>query len=1235
MITAMKKILLLAAAAIMAAGAMQAKTADELRVYLNPGHGSWGPNDRPMATIPYPALAETGRPDTCGFYESNTNLWKILKMGETLQTMGVKAENIMYSRVKNGPYPYVSGAADAELFNRSLSEISREVDANNMDIFVSIHSNAATDGTTTNYPLYLYRGQDKSTGENYEHNEGSYEMCEAGWDARYMTEIDPNTYYSRTNRNIRGDWNFYGSTYQTTTSKGTFTGYLGVLRHGTPGYLVEGYFHTYQPARHRALNSDYCGQEGKREARGLCSYFGLKAETTGDIMGTVKDLHEKITNNLFKYNPGTDDQYLPLNGAVVTLKQNGAAIATYNVDNNYNGVFVFEGLQPGDYTLVATCEGYKGMEVEEPITVTANATNYALLHLESESYEPPSARAANYPDLINTEAIKLAGEYNFKTIVDKAAAEVLDGKTVRRVLQKGEDLYVLAINATDNAPSVYQINAKTQQVVKEISTEGTQGDVLKLSDIAFTADGVLIGCNKVNTTYAGSGEFRAYKWDNLDEAPTQWFTSKLSGNFNAAVDGQTLAYSGTSKEGKLMTSAVTTGSSKQIRWLIFGIENGDLATNIRNQESGTYTELLFGEDFSLKVSPRSEESFIIDGSLTTPIEITLAGDIKAPTVEGKVSPNLVDAASNQPAFFKFAGQDVMVIPAISEGKVVSVDMYNITDGLQNATLITTNATPVQNGPKKIAVENSAACSFAGANAVVTVATDDMEVVTDANITVSLLSDKNISLYSTEGAQQPEFRGDYAYDLKYEEADDTYTLKFKVTRDVKNAVITLTSTEENASEISYNYGAAVATGNEFTVNKSDLAEGVEYNWSVTVDNDAVPTVSKFFSYAPAGNGSYCSRGMTIDRNTESPYFQNLYIANPYGTKGIYEVNPALEVVNDGAPYLKSEWYTSSTSSPFRMGVNPNNGFVYISDWCDAHGGITVMDPADPNTAIPFFEGTRAASGQITNAAGQAIGGSCTSVAFVGSGEDTQLVSYQEDVPTGNAGNHVSIYNIGTKVTTDQAPDAQLTNCSGLLANTNVEVNPLENGIFVSQIRGSGNNTKGVPSFIYIDYEGNVLFNSADIEDYDGSYGAGLAVSDDLSMIAVSTGKPYVNLYDVEWDGNTPSFKLRFTVTAYSGAGSILNQMKFDHAGNLFVADAKTGIFGISIPKDAQQVETPAQLSQILKNSPVTAVDDVTAKTVKSVKYYNTLGAQSATPFEGINIVVTTYTDGTQSSTKVIK
>lgn len=51
---------------------------------------------------------------------------------------------------------------------------------------------------------------------------------------------------------------------------------------------------------------------------------------------------------------------------------------------------------------------------------------------------------------------------------------------------------------------------------------------------------------------------------------------------------------------------------------------------------------------------------------------------------------------------------------------------------------------------------------------------------------------------------------------------------------------------------------------------------------------------------------------------------------------------------------------------------------------------------------------------------------------------------------------------------------------------------------------------------------------------------------------------------------------------------------------------------------------------------TGVEDVNAeKTVAGVVYYNLLGAASDRPFEGVNVVVTTYTDGTKSSKKIVK
>lgn len=51
---------------------------------------------------------------------------------------------------------------------------------------------------------------------------------------------------------------------------------------------------------------------------------------------------------------------------------------------------------------------------------------------------------------------------------------------------------------------------------------------------------------------------------------------------------------------------------------------------------------------------------------------------------------------------------------------------------------------------------------------------------------------------------------------------------------------------------------------------------------------------------------------------------------------------------------------------------------------------------------------------------------------------------------------------------------------------------------------------------------------------------------------------------------------------------------------------------------------------------TGVNDVnSAKEVKGVSYFNMMGVESAQPFDGVNIMVTTYTDGTQSATKLLR
>lgn len=66
--------------------------------------------------------------------------------------------------------------------------------------------------------------------------------------------------------------------------------------------------------------------------------------------------------------------------------------------------------------------------------------------------------------------------------------------------------------------------------------------------------------------------------------------------------------------------------------------------------------------------------------------------------------------------------------------------------------------------------------------------------------------------------------------------------------------------------------------------------------------------------------------------------------------------------------------------------------------------------------------------------------------------------------------------------------------------------------------------------------------------------------------------------------------------------------------------------------------PLDLSADDAHNPPTAVReiiDLTAKDVVSVRYYNLMGVESEKPFEGINIVVTRYADGSVSSSKIMR
>ncbi len=1192
MMTAMKKILLLAVAAIMAAGAMQAKTADEIRIYLNPGHGSWGPNDRPMATIPYPNLPETGRPDTNGFYESNTNLWKSFQTRATLIKMGIKPENITMSRYYNGPYPYVAGAADAEMYNRPLSEICEEVEIGNYDMFLSHHSNALTDGTSTNYPLILYRGYD---GSGQDLSPGSRDMGLTCWPIFYTNEIDPMTNYSPTSSNVRGDMSFYSSsgTRVDPNTGISYTGSLVVLRHGVPGFLIEGYFHTYQPARHRALNMDYCHQEGVRIARGIAQYFGLTPESKGYIMGTVKDVHEHLVHNLYNYNPSSMDQWAPINGAVVILYKNGQEVARYTTDQNYNGVFVFEDLDPGTYTLAVQAEGYKPLgeytegtvdnewtaliaKAAGNLVVEANKTTYAVPLLEAAEYEPSTDQYPNYPE---PELPGYVTAPSSLELTHDAGTEYdIDG-TIKRMLVRGDSTVVLT-NSADGTPHVYLINNIDKVIVKELSIvnvapaePNNAGFYSRLNDIAFTADGQLVGINCVQTQYGPDyvnsgferGTLRLYKWADFDSDPIQWVTTQSSANF-LYYRAQTLAIDGAADNCLVNIMGTNDGASSAggMRFLKLSIINNQIAGSIYTESTITAASNFTRDKIGVPqilISPRNDDQVMVDGENTLIMEVDPADVDKTNSeVVGRFNGDATDTPVKGASFFKYAQHQFMVTPyvAVSRDDAVNVGgikLYDITAGLDQAALVATTNTDL----------DPLACQFMGTGA----------NVKDGDIYLYLMQDNKMTEWQANSAAQPVVKGIYAYGLKME--GDQFT--FNSNDAAKNAYITFYD-EQGTPVATVNVPNVQEGENTVTINVSEL-EGVEpgstLTWAVTVEGDPITTIQRINEVGPTYSGQLY---VAVDKSPASPKMGTIYAGNRINSTStsngvyLYDVN---------GTRVSSQVYRGDHAwrNNCRMALD-ENGRLYVPDWGDPTSGVYIADPENlEGTWTEFFKGIRDGNGLITKD-GVAVGSSTPGVGIYGTGADTKLYVYLEDMigATSNKGNIVGVYNIGqpdgSVVDTWSTAPSQIFDIGAYEANGNGNVIPdgQGRGVWVGQYRSAGQNTSSVPSLLFLDNNGNIKFNSglSPYPDILNGSERSFAINDACDMLVVNDGSGILQFFDLTWDGDTPDItpKYSYKADARTSAGSIF-QMGFDYAGNLVCAGSNIGIY--SMPTDENIHTTP--------------------------------------------------------------
>ncbi|MBR5726677.1 MAG: leucine-rich repeat protein [Muribaculaceae bacterium] len=83
-----------------------------------------------------------------------------------------------------------------------------------------------------------------------------------------------------------------------------------------------------------------------------------------------------------------------------------------------------------------------------------------------------------------------------------------------------------------------------------------------------------------------------------------------------------------------------------------------------------------------------------------------------------------------------------------------------------------------------------------------------------------------------------------------------------------------------------------------------------------------------------------------------------------------------------------------------------------------------------------------------------------------------------------------------------------------------------------------------------------------------------------------------------------------------------------------SDASISLVNVTLVTKRSEMYLSSDIMAMVNNT--SSVQNINAdKQVAAVRYINVAGQESETPFKGINIVVTTYTDGTTSTTKVVK
>ncbi len=460
------------------------------------------------------------------------------------------------------------------------------------------------------------------------------------------------------------------------------------------------------------------------------------------------------------------------------------------------------------------------------------------------------------------------------------------------------------------------------------------------------------------------------------------------------------------------------------------------------------------------------------------------------------------------------------------------------------------------------------------------------------------------------------RAHFAYGLSTaSDSRGVPTANYFLTGDVKAVDVILTNADDDTDVVTIAGGTAKGL-NTVYVDDPALNPGTNYKWAVKVYSNPVTATSHFLHDAP---GKICNNANTPTRggvgvvtDPESPAYGNVVYSMGFAQGfGMYNAD-GTKAGNWHAGM--APWTASNRSDLYRIGMR-NKNTAYACCFSDKGAGYWKFDPTSPETTPENLSGgTNDGTGCFKMPNGTVVGSGAPGIAFQRKSDTEEYFwVFAEDWPSGNS----DFKGILCKWKTDFEDKIEhgLMGADGSHAGTgifgyqNICITPTPGGVFCAQVRNLGQNTTGCPAFVYITDGFAMPYNSGYHQELFTSCGGSVAISDDLSLFAISGNNENIKVFDVTWDGDTPTFKFR-TVVNDTKHVTETSQLAFDPAGNLYAWQASSdanysGLFGYSWKNDAPEALTPAKANDLILAQRFTGIDNIVTDAENATPVYYTV------------------------------